>query len=49
MGAAVFGGTVRARTDAGDVVLSGATTLVDNGAQADLIVLAATDPRRPRG
>lgn len=48
MGAAVFGGTVRARTDAGDIVLSGTTTLVDNGAHADLIVLAATDPRDRR-
>ena len=48
MGAAVFGGTVRARPDAGDIVLNGATTLVDNGAHADLIVLAATDPRGRR-
>ena len=48
MGAAVFGGTVRARPDAGDIVLSGTTTLVDNGAHADLIVLAATDPRGRR-
>ncbi len=48
MGASVFGGAVRAHTDAGDIVLSGSTALVDNGAHADLIVLAATDPRGGR-
>jgi alkylation response protein AidB-like acyl-CoA dehydrogenase len=45
MGAAVFRGAVRARADASDIVLSGSTTLVDNGAHVDLMVLAATDAR----
>src|SRR5262245_16116971 len=48
MGASVFGGTVRARADGSDMVLSGSTTLVDNGAHADLIVLCATDQRGRR-
>ena len=44
----MFGGTVRARLDGGDMLLTGSTSLVDNGARADLIVLAATDPRGRR-